>query len=98
MPKARESFWNSVWRDQRLPEYVQRRPNILNPVFVSVARDGSVFHPGLLRAGTYTNGEKGAELHVASYEEALAQLQRMPVPAWRRPNEAGSWGLVTGIL
>ena len=94
---ARESFWNSIWREQRLPRYAQSRSGLTDPVFVPVARDGSVFHPGLLRGGSYTIGEKGDERHLADWREALVELQRLPVPAWRRPNEAGTWGLVTGI-
>jgi hypothetical protein len=96
----RDTFWPSIWRDQALPQHANRHgPPLEQPVFVPVGRDGSVFHPGLRRRGTYTIGEKGEERHVADFEEALAQLQKMPTPAWRRPlDEAGkSWGLVSGI-
>ncbi|MYZ48346.1 hypothetical protein E4O86_11570 [Rhizobiales bacterium L72] len=62
-----------------------------------VARDGSAFHPGLRRAGRFTIGEKGTELQVEDFDQALAQLQLMPTPYWRRPNNVGNWGIVSGV-
>lgn len=95
---GRPEFWNSIWREQRLPRYgVRHRPPLDAPVFVPVARDGSVFHPGLHRGGGFTIGPKGDEIQVDDLEEALHQLQCMPTPYWRRPNEAGTWGLVGGV-
>jgi hypothetical protein len=95
---GRDSFWNSIWRDQQLPQYrVRHRPPLEHPVFVPVARDGSVFHPGLNRGGTYTIGEKSDERHLADFDEALAELQEMPAPYWRRPNTSGHWGTVRGV-
>lgn len=95
---GRDSFWPSIWRDQRLPpsDIPQGQP-MEEPVFVPVARDGSVFHAGLRRNGTYTIGEKSNERHIPDFNEALAELQKMPTPRWRRPNEVGSWGLVAGV-
>jgi hypothetical protein len=66
-------------------------------VFLPVARDGSTFHPGLHRRSGFTIGVKGEELQIADFHEALAELQRMPLPYWRRPNESGKWGIVTGV-
>lgn len=95
---GRESFWNSIWREQPLPRHGLRdRPPLEAPVFVPVARDGSVFHPGLRRGGTYTIGNKGDEAHVEDFDAALRQLQAMPEPYWRRPGEKGAWGLVGGV-
>lgn len=95
---GREGFRSSVWRNQSLPRHGLRdRPPLEAPVFVPVARDGSIFHPGLERSGTYTIGEKGDETHVEGFDEALRALQAMPAPRWRRPNEKGAWGLVRGV-
>ena len=58
--------------------------------------DGSHFHPGLKRDGRYRIGAKGAETPHESFDDALAELHRMAVPRWRRPNEVGNWGIVSG--
>ena len=95
---GRPEFWNSIWRDQSLPQYgVKHRPPLERAVFVPVARDGSPFHPGLARGGGYTIGEKGEETQIAEFDAALRELQRMPVPYWRRPNASGNWGTVAGV-
>jgi hypothetical protein len=95
---TRAEFWNSIWREQRLPGYtVKNRPALKRPVFVPVARDDTIFHPGLRRGAGYMIGEKGAEIQVAEFETALAQLQAMPTPYWRRPNLQGNWGIVRGV-
>lgn len=71
-------------------------------VFVPVANDGTMFVPGLhkagkVHAGGYTIGAKGAEKVIADYDAALDQLRKMETPRWRRPNlESGKWGIVTG--
>lgn len=62
-----------------------------------VARDGTCFHPGLIRSGEFAVGEKGDERRYDSFTEALQALRRMSVPRWRRPNEQGNWGIVSGI-
>ena len=93
----RREFWNSIWREQHLPRYgVQGHP-LESPVFVPVSRDGSAFHPGLQRGGKYPIGEKGSEIQIDGFGEALAALQRMSTPYWRRPNLAGNWGIVAGV-
>jgi hypothetical protein len=95
---GRPEFWNSIWRDQSLPQYgVKHRPPLTRAVFVPVARDGSTFHPGLKRGGGYTIGEKGTETQVADFDEALVELQCMPIPYWRRPNASENWGVVSGV-
>jgi len=94
----RDEFWNSVWREQHLPQYgVRRSAPLREPRFVPVARDGSAFHPGLQRGSGYTIGEKGEEAQIFDYNEALVLLQRMPTPYWRRPNSVGNWGIVAGV-
>lgn len=95
---GRKEYWNSIWQEQRLPQYgVKRRPPLERAMFVPVARDGSTFHPGLQRGSGYTIGEKGSERQVVDFDEALAELQRMPTPYWRRPNGSGNWGIVGGV-
>jgi hypothetical protein len=94
---GRPAFWNSIWRDQSLPQYDDNRTAPLQQaIFVPVARDGSTFHPGLRRGSAYTIGKKGAEEQVADFNTALEKLQHMPVAYWRRPNSNGSWGSVAG--
>ena len=66
------------------------------PVFVPVARDGSVFHPGVRRDSGYQIGAKGEERSIGDFDEALAALQSMAVARWRRPSEGGNWGIVSG--
>lgn len=95
---GRPDFWASIWRGQSLPRYApSEEAPIHDVIFVPVARDGSVFHPGLRRGSSYTVGQKGQEQQIADFNEALIQLQRMPVPYWRRPNASGNWGSVVGI-
>lgn len=65
-------------------------------VFVPVAEDMSAFRPQLGRKAGYQIGPKGEERVVEDYFEALERLQAMRVPRWRRPNEKGNWGIVTG--
>ncbi len=97
----RTEFWNSVWREQRIPRFhygrAPQEETLEKPVFVPVARDGSAFHPGLQRGGKYPIGAKGFEVQVEGFEEALAKLQCMPTPYWRRPNAVGNWGIVAGV-
>jgi hypothetical protein len=81
-----------------LPRHFDKnRPPLVRPVFVPVARDGGMFHPGLRRNGTYSVGPKGAETHIADFDAALDALQRMPAAYWHRPNEAGAWGVVRAV-
>ncbi len=96
--EGRDSFWPSVWQEQPLDPVTDAGGAVLaEPVFVPVARDESVFHPGLERGGGFTIGPKGAERKLESFDAALADLQSMVAPYWRRPNETGAWGIVRGI-
>lgn len=64
---------------------------------VPVAADGSVFDPVTCRrAGGYWVGPKGRENKFARYDDALAALNLMSKPYWRRPNANGRWGIVLG--
>lgn len=93
----RDTFFDSIWRVQ--PKVVDSvtQNEVNEPLFVPVARDKSIFHPGLARANGFTIGPKGAERHVSDYHDALTELQRMPIPYWRRPNEKGKYGIVRGV-
>lgn len=98
----KKGFLASVWQDAEMPESqadAQDRPVIPvdRIIFVPVARDGSMFTPDLLRNGAYRIGAKGEEEDIAEFGEALARLNAMPVPRWRRPNEKGLWGIVSGV-
>jgi len=96
---GRDSFYPSIWKTAR-PTYNGEisTSSYLAPLFVPEARDGSIFHPGLERRNGFTIGEKGREFQVLTFEDALRELQEMPVPAWRRPAPGrGGWGIVRGV-
>lgn len=63
---------------------------------VPFAKDGSFFGPHLGERGYFQVGKKGEEQKFESFADALAELKRMPTPYWRRPNEKGNWGIVSG--
>ena len=95
--KGRKEFFASIWQqpDEAAPE--APNPDFSDEVvFVPVAADGSHFHPGLERGGKFMIGAKGEEVSYPSFNEALSALQKMATPRWRRPNEAGNWGIVSG--
>lgn len=95
--KGRKEFFASIWQkpDEVLPEAPS--PDFSDEVvFVPVAADGSFFHPGLARGGKFMIGAKGEEFQNSTFEEALSALQKMATPRWRRPNESGNWGIVSG--
>jgi len=64
--------------------------------FIPVATDQSKFLPALRGPAGYRIGPKGAEDVIDDYLEALAELTKAAVPRWRRPNESGNWGIVSG--
>ena len=67
-------------------------------VLVPIAKDGTTFSVASCnKKGIYTVGEKGDELKLRNYGEALAYLREMAKAKWRRPNEAGNWGIVTAV-
>lgn len=70
---------------------------VVDPIFLPVARDGSMFTPDVYRGGLYQVGEKGNERHYDIFDEALADLQAMSVAKWRRPNSEGNWGIVSAV-
>lgn len=95
--KGRKEFFASIWQqpDDEAPEAPS--PDFSDEVvFVPVAADGSHFHPGLARSGTFRIGSKDDERAYDSFERALSALQKMATPRWRRPNDAGNWGIVSG--
>jgi hypothetical protein len=67
--------------------------------FIPFARDETEFRPGNCRtsSGDFIIGKKGEEEHFTDYFEALIELQHMAEPRWRRPNEKGHFGIVTGV-
>lgn len=95
--KGRKEHFASIWQqhDEVVPEAASTdfADDVL---FVPVAADGSFFHPGLARSGKFTIGAKDHETPKYSFEEALEALQKMATPRWRRPNDAGNWGIVSG--
>lgn len=95
--KGRKEFFASIWQqpDEVLPDAPSSDFSD-NVVFVPVAADGSFFHPGLARGGKFMIGAKGDEVPHATFEAALVALQKMATPRWRRPNDAGNWGIVSG--
>jgi hypothetical protein len=95
-------FYPSIWRtdrpDVREAAEHENITTIFDPLFVPKARDGSIFHPGLGRSGTFTVGEKGFEKDFPDFDSALEALQAMPSARWRRPGpNGGGWGLVTAV-
>jgi hypothetical protein len=95
--KGRKEYFASIWQlhDDVEPEPVS--PDFVDDVvFVPIAADGSFFHPGLARSGKFTIGAKGEETSYPTFEEALVALQKMATARWRRPNDAGNWGIVSG--
>lgn len=98
--QKKKGFLTSIWHEVDTIAEPQDEGAAVTPdrvIFVPVARDGSMFTPDLLRNGVYRIGAKGAEEDVADFSSALARLNAMPVPRWRRPNENGLWGIVSGV-
>ncbi len=98
--QKKKGFLASIWQEEEgHPEQEERAVSIAldRMIFVPVARDGSMFTPDLQRNGGYRIGAKGAEEDHADFGEALSRLNAMSVPRWRRPNEKGIWGIVSGV-
>ncbi|MBS8224938.1 hypothetical protein DYI42_01680 [Vannielia litorea] len=66
-------------------------------VFVPIAKDSSLFHPGLEKSGGFRIGPKGQEETIQGYDAALERLQKMPKAYWRRPNASGNSGIVVEV-
>jgi len=94
----RESFRPSVWRtDQRFEAMQRSEPLDPDEVrFVPVTEKGEMFHPGLRRDGVYAICEGDEEHGEDDYEVALALLQTLQPPTWRRPAPGGRWTRVKG--
>jgi hypothetical protein len=90
-----EHFRPSRWRDQNtFEDLTPVAQEIEDAIFVPVAADGSVFHPGLVRDGAFAVGRSKRESRHATYDEALAALQKLADPAWPRPTDRGTWTAV----
>ncbi|OOY26519.1 hypothetical protein BMI90_17580 [Thioclava sp. L04-15] len=95
--KGRKDFFASIWQQPDEAEPEAPSPDFSDDVvFVPLAADGSYFHPGLARSGKFTIGGKGEEVQIEGFDSALAALQKMATPRWRRPNENENWGIVSG--
>lgn len=99
--QKRKGFLNSIWaEDEEVTPDDGEPAGPVDPnsmIFVPVARDGSIFNPGLVRSGVFQVGAKGEEQNFSTFAEALSALNTMPVPRWRRPNDKGHWGIVSGV-
>jgi hypothetical protein len=63
---------------------------------IPIAADGTPFDAiTCRRAGGYWIGPKGKEHKFPRFEDALAALNLMAKPFWRRPNKNGNWGIVS---
>lgn len=100
--QKRKGFLKSIWAEEEIDVTEDSEPTepieMDRTIFVPVARDGSIFNPGLVRGGTYQIGAKGEEQSFSTFADALAALNAMPVPRWRRPNDKGNWGIVSGVV
>lgn len=72
----------------------KRQPEVQ---LVPYAADGSCFSKQLKRAGKFTVGDKDDEVQFEDFDEAMGYLRRMGIAKWRRPNAAGSWGIVSAV-
>lgn len=95
----RKEFLRSIWTEEDVDgtEETNELVDLDKMIFVPVARDGSMFGPDLKRGGRYQIGAKGEEQHFDIFYEALEALNAMSTPRWRRPNEHGHWGIVSGV-
>lgn len=94
-PKFKSSIWKSSFDKANSGEPSATMP--FDPIFVPEAADGSRFLPNLATVNGFQIGEKGDEIHIADYDEALRQLQMMDPPRWRRPSPvSGKMSVVVG--
>jgi hypothetical protein len=72
-------------------------PKSSKQISVPEAKDGTFFSASCKRSKGYTVGKKGEERPFKTFAEALAELDKMPVPYWRRPSKTtGVHGIVKG--
>ena len=65
---------------------------------VPFAKDGSCFHPGLIRAkGTYLVGGKTDRKTFKTFVAGLDYLKSMRTARWWRPSVNGNSGTVTAV-
>jgi hypothetical protein len=99
--QKRKGFLSSIWAEDEPVTNMGGEPSVPleleHMIFVPVARDGSIFNPDLVRSDVFQVGAKGEEQHFNTFSEALSALNAMPVPRWRRPNDKGHWGIVSGV-
>lgn len=87
-----KDYHPSIWKEQQgTPAFVETDSGLGEVALVPVAKDGSIFHAGLRRDGKYLVDSDGTEREIESFDEALAALQRMHFPEWRRPTPEGRW-------
>ncbi|BBI21792.1 hypothetical protein EKJ_26390 [Qipengyuania flava] len=108
---TKRDYMPSIWKEYLSGECWKSESNDIAPkkleepeeyLFVPEARDGTIFGPkSCLRPGRpseephYTIGAKGEEQDYENFGDALSALTTMATPRWRRPNDAGNFGIVT---
>ena len=93
-----KDYYPSIWREQdNTARLVETDMGLGEVLFIPVAKDGSLYHPGLVRDGKYQIDADGKEREFDTFEEALAALQKMHFPQWRRPTPEGRWTRVRGV-
>lgn len=93
-----KDFHMSIWRQQDDTDNIATADLGLGKVlFLPVAKDGSVFHPGLRRNGKYVIDAEGRERDFEEFDDALKELQSMYFPEWRRPTSGGVWTRVRAV-
>lgn len=96
--KGVKGFRYSIWELQFDEKAVSYKETLDEEMwFLPVAKDGSVFTPEIKRDDIYVIGPEGRETEHADFEEALAALQRMSTPFWRRPSQQGVWTRVSAV-
>lgn len=100
----RYRFIETIEKDSPVTNTRHRSPSNLvesnsNETMYTVpqAKDGSLFSPSCSSRNGFTIGPKGSEFQVSDFEEALESLSRMKKPYWRRRNNKGRLGIVTGV-
>lgn len=96
-PDYKSSIW--MWSNASpAPQFESKMKTLEEAVFIPAAKDGTTFDAVTCRTSRgYTIGPKGAEQLVEDYFEALRMLAKASTPQWRRPNDKGHWGIVTGV-
>ena len=92
-PKFKPSTWRSapVFEETSEPEFIK------DPIFIPFNGQEQGFFPNVKTPGGYVLGEKGSEEKFEDYWEALARLQELKKPRWRRPSKgSGRPSIVIG--